>query len=85
MIECRFGTVSWFSVCSSPGSLGYWALLTTPIDAIRTSANNRSLSFRTGRTLAEEWRPDHVSADGEPAGPARRAPLSLSSSAFGFR
>ena len=54
---------------------GYWALLTTPIDAIPDLSDNQVIVFTDwpGRSPAGSRGPDHLPADGQPPGAARRA------------
>ena len=56
------------------GAWGYWALLTTPLDAIPDRSDNQVIVFSdwSGRS-PQEVGSDHVSVDGQPAGAARRA------------
>ena len=57
------------------GGWGYWALLTTPIDAIPDLSDNQVIVFTDwpGRSPAGGRGPGHLSAHGEPPGPAGRA------------
>jgi len=63
----RFLVIAFFLLI---GGWGYWALLTTPIDAIPDPLDNQVIVFTglAGPVTAGGGGPDHLSAHGQPAG-----------------